>query len=90
MSKKSKRVNISQESLDRARREASGEIVIARPPVAAKASESKRTTPMEAVRKTSPEDLAAEYTYVISDLRSMGLLAASLFGGLIVLAILFS
>ncbi len=83
--KKARRANIAPEALDRARREASGELY-----VPAEAQLNQRQVSAQAlastVRKTTHEDLAQEYGYVLNDLRKMGLLAASLFAILIVLS----
>ena len=45
-------------------------------------SRSRRT------RQVNPEELAEEYQYVISDLKSMGILAAAMFALLITLALI--
>jgi hypothetical protein len=82
--KKSKRTNISQAALDRARREAAGDLPVA-PPPAAKISKSGKVQ-TEDQHKTTLEDLAKEYAYVLTDLRSMGVLAGALFAVLIVLS----
>lgn len=82
--KKTRNVNISQETLTRARREASGATYV--PPTHTNQRQSSAQALASNVHKTTPEDLAQEYGYVINDLRSMGLLAAALFAILIVLS----
>jgi hypothetical protein len=83
--KKARHANISQDALERARREASGEVY-----VPAEAQLNQRQVSAQAMastlRKTTHEDLAQEYGYVLTDLRTMGLLAASLFAVLIILS----
>ncbi|MFC1959955.1 hypothetical protein ACFLYO_04525 [Chloroflexota bacterium] len=83
--KKQKQANISQEALDRARREAAGEILVS---PAATATQKAKDGKVEAaqIQKTSIQDLEKEYDYVMVDLRSMAILAAVLFVGLVALA----
>ncbi len=76
------RPNLPQEALDRARREASGEIQAPLPIRSAVAHPGVVT----AVKKTTVEDLAHEYGYVANDLRNMAILAAVLFAGLILIS----
>jgi len=85
--KSSARPNIPQETLERARQRAAGRIAL---PVEASAA-SGGVAPRSRVQQTAPEmttieDLAAEYGYVLGDLRNMGLLAGVLFALLIVLS----
>ncbi len=84
--KASRRTNIAQEALDRARREASGQLYT--PPAPKPESPPARSSraPVTEVRKTTVEDLAAEYAYVATDLRNMGMLALALFAALIILS----
>jgi len=84
--KTSRRPNISQEALDRARREASGQPYVPPAPQPESAPARSGKAPAAEVRKTTAEDLAAEYAYVLTDLRSMGTLALALFAVLIVLS----
>lgn len=81
-----RRTNIAQESLERARREANGQLYV--PPAPRLESAPARTgkAPIAEVRKTTVEDLAAEYAYVLTDLRNMGVLALALFAALIVVS----
>jgi hypothetical protein len=82
--KKSKRLNIAPEAIDRARREASGDIYA---PVADEHEITKTgKVQLAGDRKATTIDLASEYAYVLTDLRSMALLAAGLFAILIVLS----
>ncbi len=82
--KKTKNVNISQEALVRARREAAGETYV--PPAHTNQRQSSAQALASNVHKTTHEDLAQEYGYVLTDLRNMGLLAGVLFAVLIALA----
>jgi hypothetical protein len=99
--KKSKRPNLSQETLERARAELRGE----RPePVAAaesapsngstvvaakpKVASKRAANPSLATRRIpSVGELIAEYSYVLRDLRNLAILAAILFLAIIVAAI---
>ena len=86
--------NIPQATLERARRQAG---------ISTSFDEPKRPAPAKTSHKHSPSArtpqpvideqamtarLAEEYAYVVSDLRSMGILAAGLFATLIILAII--
>lgn len=82
--KKTRHANIAPEALARARREAAGETYV--PPVHANQRQSSAQALASNVHKTSYEDLAQEYSYVATDLRSMGLLASLLFGILVILS----
>lgn len=82
--KQAKHVNISEEALARARREATGATYT--PPVNSNQRQSSAQSLASNVHKTTHSDLAEEYAYVLVDLRSMGLLAAALFAALIVLS----
>ncbi len=77
------RLNLPQETLDRARREASGEILA---PAPARVVTSANPGASAAIKKTTVEDLAHEYGYVATDLRNMAILAAVLFAGLILIS----
>ena len=80
--KKSKRkINISQEALEQARRQAAGGAVSAAP-----AGKKQVAGPAQHV---SEETMAVEYAYVLNDLSSMAILAALAFIGLVVVALLF-
>jgi hypothetical protein len=86
MAKKTRRPNLSQETLERARRELS----MKAPAVETPDSTAQPAAPgpaKPAVKRVGAthEDLSIEYAYVITDLRNMGLLAGAM---LIVLVIL--
>lgn len=81
-----RRTNIAQESLERARREANGQVYVPPAPRQQSASARASKAPVTEVRKTTVEDLAAEYAYVLTDLRNMGALALALFAALIVVS----
>lgn len=85
--KKQRQANISQETLNRARREAAGEIYTS---PAAAAAQPVRNGKVEAaqVQKTTIQNLEQEYSHVMVDLRSMAILAAILFAGLVVLSVI--
>ncbi|GAB4573568.1 MAG: hypothetical protein Kow0077_16340 [Anaerolineae bacterium] len=82
--KKRKQANISQEALERARREASGEVYA--PPQPTNQPQTSAQALSSAVARTTYEDLAKEYGYVAIDLRNMGILAAILFALLVILS----
>jgi len=52
-----------------------------------RASVARRSQPRAAV-KAAAVDFASEYSYVVSDLRRLGILAVAMFATLIVLALL--
>ncbi|MBN2303614.1 MAG: hypothetical protein JXQ72_04015 [Anaerolineae bacterium] len=86
MAKKTRKPNLPQETLERARRELerSGEAPILVQPKAAVPAAGAAVPPAQAVVKprrqsaSSAADLREEYAYVISDLQNMGILAAAL------------
>lgn len=90
MAKKSRKPNLPQETLQRARHELYGDAAVTRPEVVESATH-------DAVRKVSPApalarakrnvDLRVEYAYVVSDLRNMAVLAAGLMAVLVVLSL---
>ena len=88
--KASSRPNLPQEVLDRARREASGEIAYQSTASMAESKGKKKNkgskTAAAPVVQTTVEDLSKEYAYVITDLRNMGILAAALFLILIIMS----
>lgn len=94
--KKGSRPNVPQEALARARAELYGETNIA--PETTRQEEAPEGT-VAAARKRAPQrkikpavsidDLREEYVYVISDLRSMAILAGLLFIALIAAALVF-
>lgn len=82
--KKTKHSNIPQETLDRARREAAGEVYT--PQNRGNQAQTSAQSLSTNTHKTTYEDLVKEYSYVLTDLRSMGWLAAALFAVLIALS----
>jgi hypothetical protein len=97
--KSSRRPNLSQETLERARAELRGEKMAAAATVetgadgtaaaatGAKAKVARPTTSLAARRVPSAEELKAQYSYVLSDLRHLLTLAAALFVFIIIVAI---
>jgi hypothetical protein len=95
--KKSKRPNISQETLERARAEMRSErveaVAVAQPAdgggaVAAKPKAGRRPVSTLATRRIpTREELTAEYAYVLSDLRSLFILAAVLLIAIVAIAV---
>jgi hypothetical protein len=87
--KKRRHTNIPEEALNRARREAGGFTnniqVVTESPKPQKKSNMPESSPALA-QKTTMEDLATEYAYVLTDLRNMGMLAATLFAVLVILS----
>lgn len=91
--KKNRRTNVSSEALARARQELYG---VAVAPEAASDEEEAPAAPVRQsyatassrARALSVEQLADEYSYVIADLRSMGILAGILFVGMVVVSLL--
>ncbi len=95
--KKNRKTNVSSEALERARRELYG---VSGPTSEdgepADKPENRPAAPTRKVygagvsraRTISVEELAEEYNYVIADLRSMGVLAAILFVGMVVVSLL--
>lgn len=89
--KTDRRPNISNEALERARRELYG---LEAPPVetspaSARPNKKPATYVVSSIKQTMTRDeLAAEYGYVLRDLRSMGALAGVLFIGMVVVALL--
>lgn len=97
--KKSTRPNLPQETLARARAELQGETVLApsssdKGATVASAREGAKplVQPRKVVRTGSMvtiEDLKAEYSYVIGDLRNMAILTVGLVIFLVVMALVF-
>ncbi|NDJ75229.1 MAG: hypothetical protein GYB65_03130 [Chloroflexi bacterium] len=92
MTKKARKPNLPQETLERARREMYGA-----PAVEEKKPEQKTKPTEPAPVEPAPQvvfkpgvvrgtDLRQEYTYVLSDLQNMGILAGILLGILVVLS----
>jgi hypothetical protein len=89
MAKKTRRPNIPESTLERARREVERDTGRpATPPadVAAPSGEAAAVKPRRIGPRMSSADLRAEYEYVVSDLQNMGILAAVFLGALIVLS----
>jgi hypothetical protein len=90
MAKKTRRPNLPQETLERARREmAQGGIVIEQPIAGAGEAVAKPKTvagPRKMFSLTTEADLRNQYAYVLLDLKNMALLAAGLIAVLIVLS----
>lgn len=94
MAKRNRKPNLPKETLARARAELYGD---AAPPQAEETKSSSQSSVTRSGAKKSSiapaaavtvDDLRAEYIYVITDLRSMGILAAILFIGLVAVAAL--
>jgi hypothetical protein len=94
MAKKSRKPNLPQETLERARRELerSGDLPEqpAPPPDTASAvsatAPAAKPAPKPAQRPARQVDLAQEYSYVIEDLEQMAMLAAGIMIGLVILS----
>lgn len=80
MTKKSRKPNLPQDTLERARRELYGVAPVEEPKPALQAAEAPRPKPAVQRRAvlTSEADLRREYAYVLSDMRNMAILAAGL------------
>ncbi len=80
MTKKSRKPNLPQDTLERARRELYGVAPVEEPKPAPQAAEAPRPKPAVQRRAvlTSEADLRREYAYVLSDMRNMAILAAGL------------
>jgi hypothetical protein len=95
--KKSKRPNLPQETLERARAEMRTErvdaVAVAQPAESAVAAPAKpkagrRPASTLATRRIpTKEELTAEYSYVLSDLRNLFILAAILLISIVVIAV---
>jgi hypothetical protein len=95
--KKSKRPNLSQETLERARAELRGDFVEPVPAapavgngtavVESKAKAAKRNPALATRRIPSTDELVAEYGYVLRDLRNLAILAVALLAIIIVAAV---
>ncbi len=89
MAKKIRRPNLPSETLERARREMqrTGELPEQPAPRAeSQAAPQPVARVVPAVKARGPVDLRREYAYVVSDLKQMGLLAATFMGVLVVLS----
>lgn len=84
MAKKTRRPNIPQETLERARRQMGQEPAAPEAPAAAPAGVVVKSVPKR--RALSSADLRSEYAYVVRDLRSMGILAGAFLAVLIALS----
>lgn len=86
MAKKTRRPNIPEATLERARRQM-GSALAEPEPHAQETVEPVKTKPLPRPRtQLSSADLRAEYAYVVSDLQNMGVLAGAFLFILIVLA----
>ena len=95
--KKSKRPNLSQETLERARAELRGDfaepvpaapsIGNGTPVVDSKAKAVRRNQALATRRIPSIDELVAEYGYVLRDLRNLAILAVTLLAIIIVAAV---
>lgn len=54
--------------------------------IVAKRSRRRRSKPTQAAEENQTVDLASEYSYVIDDLQRIGIIAAILIAGLVVLS----
>lgn len=92
MAKKTRRPNLPQETLERARREmAQGGIVVEQPAAASPSGEVAARPkivvgPRKTFSLTTEADLRNQYAYVLLDLKNMAMLAAGLIAVLIVLS----
>jgi hypothetical protein len=84
MAKKKRNPNLSQETLARARRELYGTTG----PIVRKREEAPVATPAASAPRQVPTttDLHAQYAYVMSDLRNMGILAVAFMAVLVILS----
>jgi hypothetical protein len=87
MAKKTRRPNLSKETLERARRELSKNAQVVETP-AKDAQPAAPGTAKAAVKRApvSHVDLSTEYSYVILDLRNMAALAAAMMIVLVILS----
>lgn len=90
MAKKTRKPNLPQETLARARRELekSGDIAPTIQPLERDSDAAPETTkkPKAQSRRVSSVDLRQEYAYVIADLRQMAMLAAGIMVVLLILS----
>lgn len=87
---RTRRPNLPEESLARARAELYGEAVAGAPVIATSGSESVAAAPRKRTLRTtamSIEDLKQDYTHVITDLRNMALLAVALVVAMVAISI---
>ena len=89
MTKKSRKPNLPQDTLERARRELYGAAPVEEAKPAPQATEAPRAKPVAQRRAvlTNEADLRREYAYVLSDMRNMAVLAAGLLAVLLVLSL---
>lgn len=87
MAKKTRRPNLSQETLERARRELSMSAPVAETPAPGAQPAAPGAVKAAAKRVVVPHaDLSTEYAYVIRDLRNMATLAAAMMIVLVILS----
>jgi len=89
MTKKSRKPNLPQDTLERARRELYGAAAVEEAKPTPQATETPRAKPVVQRRAvlTNEADLRREYAYVLSDLRNMAVLSAGLLAVLLVLSL---
>jgi len=89
MTKKSRKPNLPQDTLERARRELYGAAAVEEAKPVPQATETPRAKPVVQRRAvlTNEADLRREYAYVLSDLRNMAVLSAGLLAVLLVLSL---
>lgn len=88
MAKKTRRPNIPEETLERARRQmAKAPAVPVVTPAAAEADSPAKEAPAPKRHALSSADLRAEYAYVVSDLQNMAILAGAFLAVLIALSL---
>lgn len=98
--KTTRKPNLSQAALERAKRELSesGIVVTESTPkadIATTASTTSHKQPQQQVVRSkkammSKEELATEYSYVLTDLRNMGVLAGILFVAMVMVSLLIN
>ena len=84
MAKKTRRPNIPESTLERARRQM-GDMPAAPAPAPAQDA-SAPAAPVPRRKRLSSADLSAEYAYVVTDLQNMGVLAVTFLAILIALS----
>jgi hypothetical protein len=87
MAKKTRRPNLSKETLERARREMSKANQVAETPASGEQPAAPGVAKAAVKRTvTNHADLSVEYAYVITDLRNMAVLAATMMIVLVILS----
>lgn len=91
MAKKSRKPNLPQDTLERARREMAqqtGQVLEVPATRVAPGTAAPDSAPKRKIVPTSEASLRSEYAYVLSDLQNMGILAAVMMVVLVVLSVL--